>query len=38
VKHGPDRLNALVLTLLALILIGVGAYGLARGYGAFGDA
>lgn len=37
-RRGPDRLNAAVLTLLALALIGVGAYGLARGYGAFGDA
>lgn len=37
-KRGPDRVNALVLTVLALILLGVGAYGLARGYGAFGDA
>jgi len=34
----PDRLNSTVLTLLALILLGVGVYGLARGYGAFGDA
>jgi hypothetical protein len=38
VRRGPDRLNATVLTLLALVLLGVGAYGLARGYGAFGDA
>jgi len=37
-RRGPDRLNAAVLTILALALLGVGAYGLARGYGAFGDA
>ncbi|MFN2505132.1 MAG: alkaline shock response membrane anchor protein AmaP [Acidimicrobiales bacterium] len=37
-RRGPDRLNATLLTLLALLLLGVGAYGLARGYGAFGDA
>ncbi|MDQ4069397.1 MAG: alkaline shock response membrane anchor protein AmaP [Actinomycetota bacterium] len=36
-RRGPDRLNNVVLTLLALVLLGVGAYGLARGYGAFGD-
>ncbi|HEX3623313.1 MAG TPA: hypothetical protein VHT97_13450 [Acidimicrobiales bacterium] len=37
-KHYPDRLNTTVLTLLSLLLLGVGGYGLARGYGAFGDA
>jgi hypothetical protein len=37
VRRGPDRLNTAVLTLIALMLLGVGAYGLARGYGAFGD-
>lgn len=37
-RRGPDRLNTTVLTLLALALIAAGAYGLARGYGAFGDA
>ena len=36
-RRGPDRLNSVVLTLLALVLLGVGGYGLARGYGAFGD-
>lgn len=36
-RRGPDRLNGTVLTLLALLLLGIGAYGLARGYGAFGD-
>ena len=36
-RRGPDRLNAAVLTVLALVLVGAGAYGLARGYGAFGD-
>jgi hypothetical protein len=38
VKRGPDRVNSTVLTLLALLLLGIGIYGLARGYGAFGDA
>jgi hypothetical protein len=37
VRRGPDRLNSAVLTVLALVLLGVGGYGLARGYGAFGD-
>jgi len=37
-RRYPDRLNNTVLTLLALVLMGAGAYGLARGYGAFGDA
>lgn len=37
-RRNPDRLNATVLTLLAIVLIAAGAYGLARGYGAFGDA
>jgi hypothetical protein len=38
VSRGPDRLNRTVLTLLAVALLAAGAYGLARGYGAFGDA
>jgi hypothetical protein len=37
-RRGPDRLNSTVLTLLALVLLAAGGYGLARGYGAFGDA
>lgn len=37
-RRGPDRLNAGVLTVLALALLGAGGYGLARGYGAFGEA
>lgn len=37
-RRGPDRLNSTVLTLLALVLLAVGGYGLARGYGAFGDS
>jgi len=37
VRRTPDRINAAALTLLALVLVGVGAYGLARGYGAFGE-
>ncbi len=36
-RAAPDRLNRTLLTLLALLLLGAGAYGLARGYGAFGD-
>ena len=36
-RRSPDGLNRTVLTLLALLLLGAGAYGLARGYGAFGD-
>lgn len=36
-RRHPDRLNAVVLTVLALALLVVGGYGLARGYGAFGD-
>jgi hypothetical protein len=37
VRRGPDRLNSAVLTPLALVLVAAGAYGLARGYGAFGE-
>ena len=37
-RRGIDRLNATVLTLLALALLAAGGYGLARGYGAFGEA
>jgi len=37
-RRDPDRRNAAVLTGLALVLLGAGAYGLSRGYGAFGDA
>jgi hypothetical protein len=36
VKRTPDRLNTAVLSLVALVLVGAGAYGLARGYDAFG--
>lgn len=35
-RRAPDRLNATVLTLLGLLLVGAGAYGLARGYDALG--
>jgi hypothetical protein len=35
-RGGPDRLNRALLVLLALLLLGVGAYGLGRGYEAFG--
>ena len=34
----PDRLDRLVLTTVGLLLSGAGAYGLARGAGAFGDS
>ena len=37
-RRGPDRLNSAVLTVLALALVALGGYGLARGYGAFGEA
>ena len=36
-RSRTDRLNGTVLFLLSLLLLGVGAYGLARGYGAFGE-
>lgn len=36
-RRGPDRLNRTILTLLGLLLLGAGAYGLARGYDAFGE-
>lgn len=36
-RRGPDRLNATVLSLLGLLLVGLGGYGLARGYEAFGE-
>jgi hypothetical protein len=35
-RRGPDRLNRALLVLLSLLLIGAGAYGLARSYEAFG--
>jgi hypothetical protein len=38
VRRRPDRLNSTVLSLLGIALVAAGAYGLARGYGAFGDA
>ncbi|MGH9041005.1 MAG: alkaline shock response membrane anchor protein AmaP [Acidimicrobiia bacterium] len=34
---GADRLNRAGLSLLGLLLLAAGAYGLARGWGAFGD-
>jgi len=37
-RRYPDRLNNTVLCLLSLVLLGGGGYGLARGYGAFGNA
>ncbi|MDQ3532128.1 MAG: alkaline shock response membrane anchor protein AmaP [Actinomycetota bacterium] len=33
----PDVLNRTVFTLVGIILIAAGAYGVARGYGAFGS-
>lgn len=35
-RRGPDRLNRLLLVLVSLALLALGAYGLARGYDAFG--
>jgi hypothetical protein len=32
-----DRLNRIVISFLGLLLVAAGAYGLARGWGAFGD-
>lgn len=37
-RRGTDRLNGVALTVLGLALAAAGAYGLARGYGAFGGA
>ena len=37
-RDAPDRLNRAVLTVLALLLLAAGVYGLLRGYGALGDA
>lgn len=34
---GADRRNRAGLLLLGVVLLGLGAYGLARGWGAFGD-
>ena len=36
-RAAPDRLNATVLTTLGLLLLGAGAYGVARGYEALGE-
>jgi hypothetical protein len=36
--HGTDRLNRAALSLFGLLLLGIGGYGLARGWSAFGDA
>ena len=36
-SHGTDRVNRTALTFVGLLLAGIGAYGLARGWGAFGD-
>ena len=35
-KDTAERVNAFVLTFLGLVLLAIGGYGLARGYGAFG--
>ena len=37
-KPSSDRHNTVVLSALGVVLLGAGGYGLARGYGAFGDA
>jgi hypothetical protein len=36
-SNRADRVNRMGLSLLGLLLLGAGAYGLARGWGAFGD-
>lgn len=36
-SSGADRRNRFGLTLVGLVLAGLGAYGLARGWGVFGD-
>ena len=36
-RRSPDRLNTAVLSALSLVLLAAGGYGLARGYGAFGE-
>ena len=36
-SNGADRVNRIGLSLLGLILVGAGSYGLARSWGAFGD-
>lgn len=36
-RRTPDRLNSTVLTLVGLLLMGTGAYGLARGYDTLGE-
>lgn len=36
-RRSPDRLNSTVLTLVGLASLGLGAYGLARGYEALGE-
>ena len=36
-SHGTDRVNRSALTFIGLLLIGLGAYGLARGWGVFGE-
>lgn len=33
----PERGNRIILGILGLVLVAAGAYGLARGWGAFGD-
>ena len=36
-SHRTDRVNRTALTFIGLLLVGIGAYGLARGWGAFGE-
>lgn len=36
-SHRTDRVNRAVLTFVGLLLVGIGGYGLARGWGAFGE-
>lgn len=36
-QERPDRINRIVLTVLGLVLLAVGLYGVLRGAGVFGD-
>ncbi len=36
-SHRTDRVNRTALTFVGLLVVGIGGYGLARGWGAFGE-
>ena len=36
-SHRTDRVNRTALTFIGFLFVGIGAYGLARGWGAFGE-